>query len=88
MIRDFQISQNPLTLENGDVQNGRCTTRRAVFTDCEARLVYSYGGRDYDTEVEVMFVDFHTGDYETGLVIVSSAKAPRVLRCAKEVVAF
>ncbi|WP_222402315.1 hypothetical protein [Rhizobium leguminosarum] len=69
VIRDFQISQNPLTLENGDVQNGRCTTRKAVLTDCEARLVYSYGGRDYDTEVEVMFVDFHTGDYETGLVI-------------------
>jgi len=69
VIRDFQISQNPLVLENGDVQNGRCTTRKAIFTDCEARLVYNYGGRDYDTEVEVMFVDFHTGDYETGLVI-------------------
>ncbi|WP_458387110.1 hypothetical protein [Rhizobium pisi] len=69
VIRDFQISRNPLVLENGDVQNGRCTTRKAIFTDCEARLVYRYGGRDYDTEVEVMFVDFHTGDYETGLVI-------------------
>ena len=69
VIRDFQISQNPLVLENGDVQNGKCTTRKAVFTDCEAHLVYSYGGRNYDTEVEVMFVDFHTGDYETGLVI-------------------
>lgn len=69
VIRDYQISQNPLVLENGDVQNGRCTTRKAIFTDCEARLVYNYGGRDYDTEVEVMFVDFHTGDYETGLVI-------------------
>lgn len=57
MIRDFQISQNPMVLEDGDVQNGRCTTRKAVFTDCEARLVYSYGGRNYDTEVEVMFVD-------------------------------
>ncbi|MBB3135456.1 hypothetical protein FHS26_003201 [Rhizobium pisi] len=69
LIRDFQISRKPLVLENGDVQNGRCTTRKAIFTDCEARLVYSYGGRNYDTEVEVMFVDFHTGDYETGLVI-------------------
>ncbi|MBB4234656.1 hypothetical protein GGD57_001212 [Rhizobium esperanzae] len=57
VIRDFQISQNPMVLEDGDVQNGRCTTRKAVFTDCEARLVYSYGGRNYDTEVEVMFVD-------------------------------
>jgi hypothetical protein len=42
---------------------------KAIFTDCEARLVYSYNGHDYDTEVEVMFVDFQTGDCETGLVI-------------------
>jgi len=69
LFRDFQISQNPLVLENGDVQNGRCTTRKAIFTDCEARLVYSYNGHNYDTEVEVMFVDFHVGDYKTGLVI-------------------
>lgn len=69
IIRDFQISQNPLALENGDVQNGRCTTRKLFFTDCEARLVYNYDGRNYDAEVEVMFVDFHTGDYETGVVI-------------------
>jgi hypothetical protein len=69
VIRDFQISQNPLELADGDVQNGRCTTRRAIFTDCEARLVYSYNGRNYDSSVEVMFVDFHVGDYETGLVI-------------------
>ena len=69
VIRDIQIAQNPVWLEAGDVQNGRCTTRRAIFTDCEARLVYSYNGQNYDTEVEVMFVDFHVGDYETGLVI-------------------
>ncbi|RYD21368.1 MAG: hypothetical protein EOP69_01190, partial [Spirochaetia bacterium] len=69
VIRDFQISQNPVLIEDGDVQNGRCTTRRAILTDCEARLVYTYRGQTYDTEVEVMFVDFHTGDYETGLVI-------------------
>ena len=69
IYRDFQISQNPLVLESGDVQNGRCTTRKAIFTDCEARLVYSYNGQSYDTEIEIMFVDFHTGDYETGLVI-------------------
>ena len=69
VYRDFQISQNPLVLESGDVQNGRCTTRKAIFTDCEARLVYTHNGHDYATEVEVMFVDFHMGDYETSLVI-------------------
>ncbi|CAO3413119.1 hypothetical protein [Azospirillum endophyticum] len=69
VVRDFQISQNPLVLENGDVRNGQCKTRKAIFTDCEAQLVYSYKGRSYSTDVEVMFVDFHVGDYETGLVI-------------------
>ncbi|PYE42616.1 hypothetical protein DFI02_106191 [Rhizobium sp. PP-F2F-G20b] len=69
VLRDFTISQNPVLIEDGDVQNGRCTTRKAIFTDCEARLVYSYGGKDYASDVEIMFVDFHVGDYETGLVI-------------------
>ncbi|WP_092933669.1 hypothetical protein [Rhizobium sp. 9140] len=69
VLRDFAISQNPVLIEDGDVQNGRCTTRKAIFTDCEARLVYSYGGKDYASDVEIMFVDFHVGDYETGLVI-------------------
>lgn len=69
VYRDLQISQNPLVLESGDIRNGRCTTRKAIFTDCEARLIYSYNGKNYDTEVEVMFVDFHMGDYETVLVI-------------------
>lgn len=69
VYRDLQISQNPLVLENGDVENGRCTTRKAIFTDCEARLVYRHNGQDYVKDVEVMFVDFHLGDYETGLVI-------------------
>lgn len=69
VIRDFQISQNPLVLENGNVQDGRCTTRKAIFTNCEARLVYAYKGQNYDTSVDIMFIDFHSGDYETGLVI-------------------
>jgi len=69
VVRDFQISQNPLVLDDGDVRNGRCKTRKAIFTDCEAQLVYRYNGRSYSTDVEVMFVDLHFGDYETGLVI-------------------
>lgn len=69
VLRDFTISQKPVLIEDGDVQNGRCTTRKAIFTDCEARLVYSYAGKNYATDVEIMFVDFHVGDYETGLAI-------------------
>ena len=69
VYRDFRISQNPLVLEDGNIQDGRCTTRKAILTDCKARLVYNVNGQTYDTKVEVMFVDFHVGDYETALVI-------------------
>jgi hypothetical protein len=69
LLRDYQISQNPLLLEEGEIRDGECNTRKAVFTDCEARLVYTYEGKSYDSEVHIFFVDAHSGDYETGLVI-------------------
>ncbi|MGV1873009.1 hypothetical protein [Agrobacterium rosae] len=69
VYRDFLISQNPVVVEDGDIQDGQCTTRKAILTDCKARLVYNVNGQSYDTKVEVMFVDFHVGDYETALVI-------------------
>ncbi|MUO80891.1 hypothetical protein GOZ80_10800 [Agrobacterium vitis] len=69
VYRDFLISQNPVVVDDGDIQDGQCTTRKAILTDCKARLVYNVNGQSYDTKVEVMFVDFHVGDYETALVI-------------------
>lgn len=69
LLQDIQISKNPLVLEDGDIQNGRCTTRKAVLTDCEARLVYTREGRQYQKDVHLFFVDFHSGDYESGMVI-------------------
>ena len=67
LVRDFQISQNPVTVSNGDTE-GECTTRRGI-TDCDARLIYSYNGQDYDTKVSMMFLDFHSGDYLVDVVI-------------------
>ena len=66
--RDWQISQNPISVPNGEILDGECTTRRGL-TDCEARLVYSYGGQDYDTHVSLAFLDFSSGDYEVELVV-------------------
>lgn len=66
--RDLQISQNPMTLASGEVLDGECSTRRGL-TDCEARLVYDYGGQRYDTHVSLAFVDISSGDYEVDLVI-------------------
>lgn len=68
ILRDYTINQDPLVIENGTI-NGNCTTRKAIFTTCEVDLSYEHGGQRYEKDVEVMFVDFHTGDYETGLVI-------------------
>lgn len=75
VLRDYQISRDPLEIESGDI-NGSCKTRKAIFTNCEAELSYEHGGVSYKKDVEVMFVDFHSGDYETGLVI--SAKNPEL----------
>ena len=66
--RDWQISQNPLTMPTGDLLDGECGTRRGL-TDCEARLVYDCGGRSYDTHVSLAVLDFSSGDYEVELVI-------------------
>lgn len=68
ILRDYKISQNPLVVENGNI-NGTCNTRKAVFTTCEVDLTYDHGDQRYEKNVEVMFVDFHSGGYETGIVI-------------------
>ncbi|MBJ2150983.1 hypothetical protein [Paracoccus sp. IB05] len=67
--RDWQISQNPVTVEDSDVQNGQCTTRKAFFTDCEAHVAYNYQGQHYESDIRLMFVDFHSGDYWVDVVI-------------------
>lgn len=75
ILRDYQISKDPLEIESGDI-TGSCKTRKAIFTTCEADLSYEHAGVSYKKDVEVMFVDFHSGDYETGLVI--SARNPEL----------
>lgn len=70
ILRDYKISQNPLVVEDGNI-DGQCTTRKAIFTTCEVSLAYEHGGQRYEKDVEVMFVDMHSGDYETGLVIAA-----------------
>lgn len=68
LMQDMEISKHPLAID-GDIQNGRCTTRKGFLTDCEAHLVYSYGGRDYQKDVHLFFADLHFGDYQSGMVI-------------------
>jgi len=67
ILRDYTISQNPLAVE-GNI-DGSCKTRKAFFTTCKVDLSYEREGQRYARNVEVMFVDLHSGDYETGLVV-------------------
>lgn len=69
ILRDWTINQNPVTLDSGDIRDGKCTTRKGFFTTCSADLNYTYNGQSYDKAVEIMFVDIHDGDYDTNLVI-------------------
>ncbi len=66
--RDLQIARNPVTLHDGQVLDGECSTRRGI-TDRSARLVYDYGGQSYDTHSEMAFVDFGSRDYLVDIVI-------------------
>ncbi len=69
ILRDWTINQNPVRLDDGDISNGKCSTRKGFFTNCSAHLKYVYKGQSYEKDIEIMFVDAHAGDYETDLVI-------------------
>ncbi|NPD14004.1 hypothetical protein HOY34_02180 [Xinfangfangia sp. D13-10-4-6] len=74
--RDWQISQNPVLADRSDVSNGKCTARKGVLTDCEAHVSYDYQGQHYESDVKLLFVDMHAGDYEVDVVI--SADKPHL----------
>ncbi|MGI2033416.1 hypothetical protein ACRQ1B_13580 [Rhizobium panacihumi] len=69
LLRDYRISQNPIVLEDGELRDGECKISKGLLVNCDARLVYTYNGRSYDSRTEIFFVDFHVGNYETDLVI-------------------
>jgi hypothetical protein len=65
---DWAISRNPVVVQDGNIENAKCTTRKGVFTDCEAHLSYMVGSKHYETDVALMFMDFHSGDYTVDIV--------------------
>lgn len=65
---DWTISRNPVLVQDGNIENAKCTTRKAIFTDCEAHLSYVVDGTPYETEVSLMFVDFNTDGYTVNIV--------------------
>lgn len=71
LLRDQHIRSTPLELEDYDLRDGRCTTRKAVFTDCEADVAYTVDGVDYETHISLMFLSTSRGDYETSLIVAA-----------------
>lgn len=65
---DWIIRKNPVVVWDSEVQNGECTTRKAIFTDCSAHLVYSVDDQRYEVDAAVMFVSFDSGDYMVDVV--------------------
>ena len=77
--RDIQISQNPIEVADFDILDGECRTQRAIFTSCEADLVYTYDGKTIESHTSFAFIDFSTSDYYVGVVISGDRPAMATL---------
>lgn len=77
IYNDIIISQNPVVVYDSSVEDGHCTTRRAIFVDCEAHVTYTVKGKTFERDIELMFVDFGTQDYE--VEVVRSGDKPQIV---------
>lgn len=77
--RDIQISQNPIEVNQFEILDGECRSRRAFFTTCEADLSYTYEGKMIESHTSFAFVDFSTSDYYVGVVISADRPAMATL---------
>ncbi len=69
ILRDYQISQNPVVDDNADVLKGQCKTRQLIMTDCKADLVYKdNAGKKVQSSVSFMFFDLNRSGYDVEVV--------------------
>lgn len=68
IVRDIQIAQDPVVVYDADIANGECTVRRAIFVDCSADVSYEVKSKPFQHDIELMFVDIGSGDYEVEVV--------------------
>lgn len=71
LLRDQHIRSNPLELQDYALRDARCTTRKAVFTDCEADVAYTVDNVDYEKHISLMFLSWSRGDYEASLIVAA-----------------
>ncbi len=68
LLRDWEVSRDPLVLQEWDLVDGECSSRRGL-TDCEANVTYSYEGQDYQKYITLAFFDLSSGDHTVDLVV-------------------
>ncbi|MDV3249975.1 hypothetical protein DevBK_01385 [Devosia sp. BK] len=68
LLRDWEVSRDPVVLDEWDMVDGECSSRRGL-TDCEANVTYSYDGQDYQKYITLAFFDLSSGDYTVDLVV-------------------
>ncbi|WP_449394986.1 hypothetical protein [Devosia riboflavina] len=66
--RDWQINQDPRTVEDWDLRDGECSSRRGL-TDCEADITYRVDGQSFEKHISLAFLDFSSSDYMVDVVI-------------------
>lgn len=79
LARDYAIRNNPFELSDYDLREGKCTTRKAIFTNCEADVAYVVDGQRHEAHIELMFVSFSSGDYSASLVVDSDEPSKATL---------
>lgn len=78
ILKDWKISKDIVTVEDGRLRKGKCTTHNWIFVDCTATLSFrDSSGKTITEEQSFMFFDFHSGDYSAE--IVRSASQPDLI---------
>lgn len=74
VVNDWLVASDPVAVPDATITDGECHTRRMVFVDCSAHITYEIKGKSVEHDIELMFVDFNTRDYEVD--VVRSASQP------------
>jgi hypothetical protein len=76
---DWMIAQDTIVVEDALISDGECSTSRGVFVDCSAHVSYAVEGKSVEKDIELMFLDFGSGDYEVYVVRSESQPAKATL---------
>ena len=74
VVNDWLVASDPVAVPDATITDGECHTWRVVFVDCSAHITYEIKGKSVEHDIELMFVDFNTRDYEVD--VVRSASQP------------